>query len=715
MYNQRESCCIFLVLRHGFILHVWFCFTPCIVAEIRRPVDDISERSSDTTERDRSEFSMSESFEITSDDGVKDEQKPLESEVDEEEETLEEKMEEEEKEVIEAIQRVHVKSPHEQERVQMKAISKEERTRSFELLTDIMSESLPVAIDKSESDSSDSEDEEEKDEDKIVDSKTEHAEVPIDLEKLEKIKDDKVETVETVVIETIEKPPLEQADVKETSMEVTKFVKEPESVTETETETEDEGKDGRKVTEYQEEEYMEGEVKVTKKTMSHSSHTSTVVKGTPKITETVTVIQEMVGPETLESASKGRKIQQFTTTVSGIEAEEKMAKLNRFKVEGQAREMTVPDIGGNVKESHVKMLSEESEVTKANGKPPGQEKVTRKVGPDHSDDDRSDKDEEEETTALIQVSSRPGAGGDVRKTGSDDSDEGPEFSIKPELIPWMKDVPKEAGDTGIMYETDKTIKTEEMQLLDEVTVETKIMEVKTIKMELSRMGDVSVMETTEVHTDTDMKESRQSREREETIYLHTKADKTPIKEDEKLALTSRQHEIRPESASSARSESESESEMKSIKRERIPVLPKGAKLTDNFGSSSPSFVKPEEVQTMSQSKEQKEPERVNTVIERGEGSSDEEPYICVAISTYDPESDEVLSLHEGEKVEVLDDSQDDWWLVRKKQSNREGWVPGQYLRDKTVYDRTVERQLKKAIEQLPSSTSKTTYSVTTTL
>ena len=308
----------------------------CIVADIRRPVDDISERSSDTTEidRERSELSMSESFEITSDDGVKDGVKLAESEDDEEEESLEEKNEEE-KEIMEAVQMVRIKSPNEGEKAQMKAISKEERTRSFELLTDIMAESLPVAIDKSESDSSDSEDTEEKDEDTITDSRTEPADVQIDLERLEKIKDEKVETVETVVIETIEKPPLEQADVKETGMEVTKFVQEPESVTETETETEDERKDGRRVTEYQEEEYMEGEVKVTKKTVSHSSHTSTVVKGTPKITETVTLIQEMVGPETLESASKGRKIQQFTTTVSGVEAEEKMAKLNRFKVEGK--------------------------------------------------------------------------------------------------------------------------------------------------------------------------------------------------------------------------------------------------------------------------------------------------------------------------------------------------------------------------------------------
>ena len=559
-------------------------------------------------------------------------------------------------------------------------------------------------MEKPEGESSESEgddDKEVKEEDKIVQKKAEYADVEIDLEKLEQMKEDEVETVETVMIETIEKPPLDQAEAKTAEMEVVAFVKEPES----ETETEDElGKDGRKVTEYQEEEYMEGEVKVTKKTVSHSSHTSTVVKGTPKITETVTVIREMAGPESLEATAKGKTIQQFTTTVSGVEAEEKMAKMNRFKVEGQAKEVIMPEFGGKVKESQVKTMRGEPEVKKLTSKSASEmDTVNKKVGPDSSDDG------EEESTALVkvdQVNSRTGAGGDAKTLGDDsDGEEGLEFSIKPELIPWMKDVPGESGDTGIMYETDKTIKTEEMQLLDEVTVETKIMEVKTIKMELSRMGDVSVQETTEVHTDTDMKESRQSREREETIYLHTRADKTPIKEDEKLAPTPKQQQTaRPGSASSARSESESESEMRSIKRERIPVLPKGAKLSD-----SPGPIKPDIVQTVSQSKEkeEEEPKAKHTPMIRREGSSDEEPYICVAISTYDPESDEVLSLHEGEKVEILDDSQDDWWLIRKPQSNREGWVPGQYLRDKTVYDRIIERQLKKAIDQLPSETSKT--------
>ena len=687
-----------------------------IVVDIKRPVDDISEISSDTTERDRSEISMSESIDTASEDErVKDEEK--EEKIEESEEEMEseqeEEEEEEEKEVKEAIERVHVKCPLEEYRATMKKISEEDRSESFELLTDIMSKSPDVTLEKPEDDSSESDDDdkEEKQEEKIVQKKAEYVDMDIDLEKLEQMKEDKVETVETVVVETIEKPPLEQAEAKTTGMEVAAFVKEPESVTESETETEDElGKDGRKVTEYQEEEYMEGEVKVTKKTVSHSSHTSTVVKGTPKITETVTVIHEMAGPESVESTSKGKTIQQFTSTVSGVEAEEKMARMNRFKVEGQAREVIMPEFGGKVKESRVKMMRGDPEVKRLTSKPSTEmDTVNKKVGPDYSDSD----DEHEETTALVkvdQVNSRPGAGGDARQRGNDDSDgeEGLEFSIKPELIPWMKDVPGESGDMGIMYETDKTIKTEEMQLLDEVTVETKIMEVKTIKMELSSMGDVSVLETTEVHTDTDMKESRQSREREETIYLHTKADKKPIKDEEKLALTARQEATRPESASSARSESESESEMRSIKRERIPIFPKGAKLSD-----SPGPMRPDIVQTVSQPKETKEePVTKHTPIEHREGSSDEEPYICVAISSYDPESDEVLSLHEGEKVEILDDSQDDWWLIRKPQSNREGWVPGQYLRDKTVYDRIVERQLKKAIDQLPSATSKGTFAYT---
>ena len=748
-----------------------------VVADMRRPVDDISERSSETTEHDRSEVSLSESFEITSEEDTKitlediakhfEESAKDTSESESEEESKEEakdtkvvkvgmevkernissKSDTDKEEVKEVIEQVRVDRTEETARPLATKITEEERTETLQEFTEIARSQMAEDVAKKEDSlTSDDNKEEVKEEvkEEIVKSEAAEQKSNVDIEKLEELKEEKDKFTETVVLETLNKPPLHEASALENQLEVATYVKKPKSVTESESEAEE--APGNNVIEMQEEEYIEGEVKITKKTVSHSSHTSTVVKGTPKITETVTVIREVKGPETLESTTKGKSIQQFTSTVSGVEAEERMAKLNRLRVEGQAREVTLPEMGGQVKESRVKMLQgsvKEPEVTKASketlttaevGPPePKTETDTKKVGPDQEITEIV-----EETTAMVKTTPieavKPDTGGNARKQNSDekeDDEEELEFSIKPELIPWMtkEEAPDEAGDVGIMYETDKTIKTEEMQILDEVTVETKILEVKTIKMELSRMGDVSVLETTEVRTDTDMKENRQSKEREETIYLHTRADakKPPVAEAEKRALTA-PSSARLESGTSGRSESESETDTGTIKRRKIPVLPKGAKLSDSpqprttaspeprattpsdakspqpLPARSPLPTTPDIIQTASVVKQAATPRAVDK--DRSPEHSDEEPYLCVAVGSYDPVSDEVLSLHEGEQVEVLDDSQSDWWLVRKLHSDREGWVPGQYLRDKTVYDRIVQRQLQRAIEQLPASTSK---------
>ena len=75
--------------------------------------------------------------------------------------------------------------------------------------------------------------------------------------------------------------------------------------------------------------------------------------------------------------------------------------------------------------------------------------------------------------------------------------------------------------------------------------------------------------------------------------------------------------------------------------------------------------------------------------------------VYVAMSPYEPESDEVMSLHEGEKVEILDDTAEDWWLVRKYFDQREGWVPGQYLKNKSLYDQQINEELHRIIGEIP--------------
>lgn len=75
----------------------------------------------------------------------------------------------------------------------------------------------------------------------------------------------------------------------------------------------------------------------------------------------------------------------------------------------------------------------------------------------------------------------------------------------------------------------------------------------------------------------------------------------------------------------------------------------------------------------------------------------------MAVANYVPESEEVLSLHEGEKVAVLDSSRENWWLVRKQTPDKkEGWVPGAYLQEQAEYDERIKQQLIEQIEQLPT-------------
>ncbi len=590
----------------------------------------------------------------------------------------------------------------------------------------------------------------------LVKSKAKESDVDFNFDQFEKEdKDESDKENDVVKEEKIESVAAGKVQLEpEITLEVAKIDKEvkEDSVTETESE-DDKAKDDKGLTEYTEEIFTEGETKVLKKTVTHQSHTATVVKGQPKITETVTVIREMSAPDAFEAIttsgeSRHAEIQQYTTTVSGPDAQEKILKMKQIEIEGKAKEKEEET------ESPTEKLKETilKEIHKAEAEKPPAALEDKAVGPagDASMMNRKETIQSIEEEAYATIKMRTGidfsAGGDAVEIEDDESEEEEEeealVTVKPELIPWSKEAPKPMNGTSeIQYVSDKTIRTEEMQLLDEVTVETKIMEVKTIKMELSHLGDVSVSETTEIKTDTDMSENRKMKEREETIYLHTKADKKQLKDrgGSPLAVTDK---------------SGSDVESKDSKRERIPVLPKGTKLSDDWTPvhtqsskkfsdwrdskvqaaeaqrKSPSvtresqeaeskeldeseskdieeeFVKVEDVKKEYAAPGDKEPIKHTEIIHDPDDLDEGETYFCVAISTYDPESDEVLSLHEGEKVEVLDDTQDDWWLVRKSFSLHEGWVPGQYLREKAVYDRIVERQLKKAIDQLPSATSK---------
>ena len=53
--------------------------------------------------------------------------------------------------------------------------------------------------------------------------------------------------------------------------------------------------------------------------------------------------------------------------------------------------------------------------------------------------------------------------------------------------------------------------------------------------------------------------------------------------------------------------------------------------------------------------------------------------IFVALYDYDARTDEDLSFREGEHLEILNDTQGDWWVARSKATKQEGYIPSNHV------------------------------------
>ncbi|XP_018916978.1 tyrosine-protein kinase Src42A isoform X2 [Bemisia tabaci] len=60
-------------------------------------------------------------------------------------------------------------------------------------------------------------------------------------------------------------------------------------------------------------------------------------------------------------------------------------------------------------------------------------------------------------------------------------------------------------------------------------------------------------------------------------------------------------------------------------------------------------------------------------------SSNANAKIFVALYDYDARTDEDLSFRKGEHLEILNDTQGDWWLARSKATKQEGYIPSNYV------------------------------------
>lgn len=260
-------------------------------------------------------------------------------------------------------------------------------------------------------------------------------------------------------------------------------------------------------------------------------------------------------------------------------------------------------------------------------------------------------------------------------------------------------------------EVDETTKSEETEFFDEVSVETKVREVKTVKMTLSATGDVQIEENTDIQTDTELTEHKKVRQKEETTMR-----KKVMSEDADASSLSGRGD-----ASSRRGDASNLSGRGPLvidvpakellgKRGSSLLSPGPARSrssrsrSNESASPSPAGLSPN-VFTMSPKTPLAPPFTPPPVWSQSEADSSDLG-LFVAVMAYEPENEDVMSLHEGEMLEVMNDGDDDWWKVRKTFDQREGFVPKAYLQEKKEYETKTEQQMFDVVEQLAFENSK---------
>jgi len=53
--------------------------------------------------------------------------------------------------------------------------------------------------------------------------------------------------------------------------------------------------------------------------------------------------------------------------------------------------------------------------------------------------------------------------------------------------------------------------------------------------------------------------------------------------------------------------------------------------------------------------------------------------LCVALYNYDKKRDDELQLYKGQRILILEESEDDWWRGRSLESGQDGWFPSNYV------------------------------------
>ena len=53
--------------------------------------------------------------------------------------------------------------------------------------------------------------------------------------------------------------------------------------------------------------------------------------------------------------------------------------------------------------------------------------------------------------------------------------------------------------------------------------------------------------------------------------------------------------------------------------------------------------------------------------------------LCVALYNYDKKRDDELQLYKGQRILILEESEDDWWRGRSLENGQDGWFPSNYV------------------------------------
>jgi hypothetical protein len=274
------------------------------------------------------------------------------------------------------------------------------------------------------------------------------------------------------------------------------------------------------------------------------------------------------------------------------------------------------------------------------------------------------------------------------------------------------------------------------EVTDEITVETRVTEVKTVKMSMSQLGAVSVEEKTEVLTNTGLNETRRTVDtggKRRVLALPPAAPPTPPPAlppapppplmldssftTSEISLEGR-HDEDTNDTQDGRDEEEARNQEDTKLTESL-VMPEASHQSQQIREKSLEKDHHEEEPDIGADDDNDEDEDNEDEVAQApelnevfDGDDDDEweaeqyMEIMRAVSAYEPENDDALSLHEGERVELIDSTDYSWWRVRKLFDNRYGNVPAAYLKSSDDYKAMVEDILQKNIEKMSAETSK---------